>query len=416
MALVQDDKSKGAPLARHLRQFRSVLAVCRSGSTAQATTLLPLSQSAIARAIRELETGLGVQIFERAARGMLPTAEGRLLAHRAQRAIEQLEAAEREACSFVDSDGPPPRAQRGRFAGACAYRHLETYIVFCETRGETAAAEQLGVTQPAVNQTLRQLEHMLGTRLFHRSSRGMRLTESGEAVLRRSKLALNEFRHAQEDLAAFHGKMQGRIVVGSLPLSAGVLVPRAVDRVLALHKDLNVTIVDGTYDALLHQLLHADVDVIVGALRPSAPSADVVQEPLFEDTLSVVARHGHPLIGRPIASLRELAHEPWIAPLRGTPARDAFERAFAADGVAAPQASLEANSAVVLQALLLDSDRLALLSRRQIIRGMTAGQLTVLPIEVKETSRHIGLAMRADADPGPIMRSFVDEIRKLADS
>src|SRR5690606_18162855 len=123
---------------------------------------------------------------------------------------------------------------------------------------------------------------------------------------------------------------------------------------------------------------------------------------------------GHPLTGKRIASLRELAHESWIAPLRGTPARKAFERAFAAEGIAAPQGSLEANSAAVLQSLLLDSDRLALLSRRQIVRGMAAGLLTVLPVPVKETARHIGLAMRADSEPGPIMRTFMEEIRRLA--
>src|SRR5690606_28594855 len=113
---------------------------------------------------------------------------------------------------------------------------------------------------PAVNQTMRQLQHMLGVRLFHRSARSIRLTESGEVVLRRAKLALNEFRHAHEDMAALHGKMQGRLIVGSLPLSAGTLVPHAVDRVLSLHSDLQVTVVDGTYDALMYQLRHADVD------------------------------------------------------------------------------------------------------------------------------------------------------------
>ena len=85
--------------------------------------------------------------------------------------------------------------------------------------------------------------------------------------MRRVKLALAEFRHAGEDLAAFDGRMQGRIVIGSLPLSAGVLVPRAVDRMLVRRHDLKVTIVDGTYDGLMYQLRHADIDVVVGALR-----------------------------------------------------------------------------------------------------------------------------------------------------
>ncbi|WP_397474593.1 LysR family transcriptional regulator [Pusillimonas sp.] len=402
-----------------MKRLRSVLAVCRAGSTAQAAALLPLSQSAIARAVRQLEAQLGIPVFERGARGMLPTREGRILAHRADRALTQLEQAEAEASRLSDeaasSSSSSARALKGRFAGACSYRHLAAYIAFCETRSESAAARRLKVSQPAISQALRQVEYMLGTSLFERLTRGMRLTESGEAVLRRAKLALNELRLADEDLSEVHGRTRGRIVVGSLPLSAGVLVPRAVDRMLANHGDLHVTVVDGTYDALLNQLLHADVDVIVGALRTAQVSPHIVQMPLFADTLSVVARHGHPLLHRPLRGLRDLAAASWIAPLTGTPARDAFERAFAADGVPAPEGPLEANSAVVVQALLQDSDRLALLSRRQVLRGMAAGLLDVIPVEVKETTREIGLALRKDADPGVGLRLFMEEMRSLVE-
>jgi len=410
--LAHDHQAWPMSLARHIKQFRSVVAVGKTGSTAQAAEVLPLSQSAIARAVRELESSLGFALFERAARGMLLTLEGRLLVHRAERAFEQLAQAEREAGN-LDAHPSDPRPLPGRFSGGCAYRHLETFVAFCETGSEMAAAARLGVSQPAVNQTLRQLVHMLGATLFHRSVRGMRLTESGEAVLRRCKLALAEFRHAEEDLAAQQGKMSGRLVVGSLPLSSGTLVPRSVDRVLALHRDLRVTIVDGTYDGLLHQLRHADVDIIVGALRADVSGLDIVQEPLFEDTLSVVVRHDHALVGRRFSSLAELAGQDWIAPLAGTPARAAFERAFAADGVAAPQAPIEVNSAVVLQAVLMDSNRLAMLSRRQIVRGMSAGLLEVLDVPVKDTARHIGLTMRADADPSASLKSFIHELRAV---
>jgi len=61
----------------------------------------------------------------------------------------------------------------------------------------------------------------------------------------------------------------------------------------------------------------------------------------------------------------------------------------------------------------MDSNRLALLSRRQIVRGISAGLLQVLPVDVKETSRHIGLTMRADSDLGASMKSFIAELRTL---
>ncbi len=401
-------------LAQHLRRLRALLAVCRTGSTSQAAKLLPLSQSAIARAVRQLEQDLGTELFLREARGMAPTKEGRLLAHRTARALVQLETAEAEAERSSGGREPRARLVKGRFAGACSYRHLLAYVIFCETHSEHLAARRLGISQPAVNQALRQVSYMLGAILYQRTSRGMRLTESGEAVLRRIKLALHELRLAEEELNAIAGRLRGRIIIGSLPLSAGMLVPRSIDRLLARHADLHVTIVDGTYDALLSQLLHADVDVIVGALRPAPVSPEIVQEALFTDTLSVVARRGHPLLRQPLHGLGDLAGASWIAPLAGTPARDAFERAFLADDVAPPPSPLEANSAVVVQALLLDSDRLALLSPWQVQRGVASGQLAVLPVRVRDTAREIGLTMRRDADPGMGLRLFQEEIRALA--
>src|SRR5690606_492936 len=101
---------------------------------------------------------------------------------------------------------------------------------------------------------------------------------------------------------------------GSLPLSAGTLVPRAVDRVLNLHRELHVTVIDGTYDALMYQLRHADIDVIVGALRPPPLPADIAQDPLFEDTLCVVARHSHPIFRKKVNGLQDLVNESWIVP------------------------------------------------------------------------------------------------------
>lgn len=406
------DNSAAELLAQHLRQLRAVLGVFRAGSTAQAAGGLPLSQSAIARAVRQLEAQLGTVFFVREARGMAPTEAGRVLAHRTDRAFYQLALAEVEAGRGSD-EGASQERRAGRFAGACAYRHLIAFVMFCETHSEAVAARRLGISQPAVNQALRQLAYMLGATLYQRTARGMRLTESGEAVLRRVKLALHEFRLAEEELSALAGRVRGRIVVGSLPLSAGTLVPRSIDRLLARHGDLNVTIVDGTYDALLSQLLHADVDVIVGALRPPPLSSEILQEPLFTDTLSVVARRDHPLLRRPLRGLRDLSGASWVAPLSGTPARDAFERAFLAEEVAPPPAPLEANSAIVVQALLLDSDRLALLSRWQVQRGVATGQLAVLPVKVHNTAREIGLTVRRDADPGTGLRLFQEEIRAL---
>lgn len=408
--------SESGGYARYMRQFRAMLAVHAKGSTARAAEILPLSQSAVARAVRELEIGLGVELFERVSRGMLPTREGQLLAYRAHRAFDQLNAIDYDMVRIGVLARPVMSHGYTRLAMGCSYRHLATFVALFATRNETSAARCLNVSQPAVNQTLRQLEHMAGTRLFQRASQGMRWLESGEIVYRRFKLALDEFRRAAEDLEARRGSVRSHLRIGTLPLAAGSWVPTAVGRVLAQHPEMSATVVDGTYEALLYQLLHADIDVIVGAVRPQRPHPDVRQDVLIEDNLAVMARSGHPLQGKSLSGLRDLVHHDWIAPLSGSPAREAFERAFLAAGVAPPRSRIEANNMTVLLGLLTDSDRLALLSPYLAIRAISSGALQVLPVAVENTMRHIGLTVRASADPGVGVKSFMTQMRALAEA
>jgi LysR family transcriptional regulator of gallate degradation len=404
-------RSAIASLAAQLKRFRAARAVALAGSTARAAQLLHLSQSAVARAVRELELALELTLFERGAQGMLPTPAGELLLEPVDRAIRHLEHADREVDALTEP-GLGTHRQPSRLAVAVGYRPLEVLVTLAETGLETLAASLLSVSQPAVHQALRQLEHLVGTRLFHRTAAGMRLNHAGELVLRRTKLALAEFRFAREDLDEHLGEMRGHVAIGTLPLSAGLLVPTAVERLLAQHHGLHVTIIDGTYDALLHHLRHADIDMIVGALRVLPRETDVVQEPLFADTLCVVARKGHPLGRRTLRGLRDLAGASWIVPLPRTPALIAFDQAFRAEGIEPPQGALQVNSPLVVQTMLLNSDRLALMSSIQAEQEIRAGTLTVLPVAVHDTARQIGVTRRINDRPSAGVRSLLDELRR----
>ncbi|MFO0198027.1 MAG: LysR family transcriptional regulator, partial [Alphaproteobacteria bacterium] len=61
------------------------------------------------------------------------------------------------------------------------FRHLQVFAFAAETESLTAAARELGVSQPAVSQSLRELEALIGARLLERSGRRMRVTSAGQA-------------------------------------------------------------------------------------------------------------------------------------------------------------------------------------------------------------------------------------------
>lgn len=400
-----------APL---LRKLRAVQAVAAAGSTVDAAQGLHASQSSVVRAVRDAESALGIALFERSSRGMVPTPVGRLVAQRVARALELIAQADAHAARSPRSPWPTLAWQRSRLASGIGHRHVRTFLALVDGGSESRASQVLGVSQSAVHQTLAQAEHLAGEPLFYRARAGLRLNDAGQALLKAIKLMLAELAHAADDIASAQGTMRGRAVIGTLPFSTGLFVPRALDRVLASHPDLEVTVVDGTYATLLHQLRYAEIDVIVGALRDPPPADDVRQETLFDDRLAVVARRGHPLAGHAPLRLRDLARCAWVLPMPGTPAQAAFDQAFAAEGLAAPQERLRVNSTMMMQALLYDSDRVALMSPRHLEREIAAGLLTVLPVAVQHAPRLIGMTTRADYMPPPGMRVLLDSLRAAA--
>ena len=141
----------------------------------------------------------------------------------------------------------------------------------------------------------------------------------------------------------------------------------------------------------------------------------MAHETLFTDSLNVVARAGHPVFRRgALRGLRDLTGETWLMPLAGTPSHAAFERAFRADGVEPPAARLQGNSPAIVRSLLLSSDRLALLSVRQVQHELQQRILKVVPVDVRHTERRIGLATLRDSVPSPGMTVLLCALRDLA--
>jgi LysR family transcriptional regulator of gallate degradation len=397
-----------------LKKMRSVQTVATVGNTVGAAQCLNMSQSAVVRAIQDVEAAIAFKVFERSARGMRPTPLGQLLIHRIGRALDLFSQVDRHKGRPAPDTMARAPWQASRLASSVAYRHIQTFLSLLDTGQEKRTAAALGISQSAVHQTLSQLEHMAGEALFYRDRSGLRPTESGETAQKFIKLALAELSQAEEEVAAHKGELHGRIVIGTLPFSTGLFVPRALEDVLARHPGLKVTVVDGTYETLLHQLRFADIDIIVGALRDPVPGPDVHQETLFEDRLAVVARRDHPLATRRLKSLNDLKDAAWIMPMTGTPAQAAFDQSFQAEGLSPPAASLRVNSPIMMQALLAASDRVALMSPRQVDREVKAGLLRVLPVPVRHATRRIGITTRTGFLPPPGAKQLLDAFRAVS--
>ncbi|MBM0106051.1 LysR family transcriptional regulator [Steroidobacter sp. S1-65] len=400
-----------ARLEMNMRQLRALVAVAQGGSVHKAASILHVTQPAVTRAIHEFEQALGLELFERTAKGMVATAVGAILVERTQRALAQLAQAEQELAEMG-----VVRRSSASIGAKVTHRHLRVLIAIHEHQTETAAAVELDVSQPSVTQALREMERIVEADLFLRTARGMLLTRAGEVMVRRTKLMLHEWQLARDDIAAQLGNITGRIVVGALPLASTLLVPRAVTRLKQEYPELLVTILEGTYESLLDSLRCGDVDLLVGVLRYPIPCSDIVQEKLFEDLLSVVGRKDHPYATAKALRLADVIDSEWVLPYKGAPSRRAFEQAMHAAGLPLPKNAIESNALVALRGLLIESDRLSILSRNQIHYEELHGMLSVLPIDMRGSERPIGITTRADAKRSVGLDALMRHLRAVGDA
>ena len=384
----------------NLRHLAALLEISRLGSINKAAEAVHLSQSALTQGLSKIESELGASLFDRSATGMYPNQAGHVLLKRIERAFQHFH--------NLDKDLYSPRQAHLSFTNA----QLRALIATVEQRNISLAAAKLSLAQPTVQRAVREVETICKQTLFIRSATGVDPTAIARKLAQSSSLAFAEIQAGVDEVHEAQGKMMGQLVVGSLPLARTDLLPESVTHLLQRFPEIKVSIIDGPYVELLHGLTHGRIDLLIGALRRDLPARNLHQEFLFDDALSIIVRKQHPLLTKKNLTLKDLATLDWIAPRPQTPARLRFQEIFAQHQLQEPGHIIECSSSVAIRGLLLRSDRLALLSKRQVHPDVQVGYLTVLQLNLKNSSRPIGLTFRNEWRPTAAQQHFLDILRK----
>lgn len=279
-------------------------------------------------------------------------------------------------------------------------RHLQLLVALDNFRHIGRTATSLNLSQPAVSLSLGELEKGLGLVLFERHARGVTPNAYGECLIRHARAMLANLAQAREELHALQTGAAGKVQVGALPAVTAGLLPRALAAYKRQFPTSQVVVVEGSMDGLLPELRRGALDLLVGRLMTRS-AGDVHEEVLYPGRNVVVVRADHPLTRRADLRWKDVEDWPWILPPVGSLSREPLEVAFQQHGMGLPANVIETLAVSMIAGYLPQTDTIGLLSELVARHFARSGTLAILPLELPDPRRPIGVTWLRDRAPAP---------------
>ncbi|CAG1004042.1 Hca operon transcriptional activator HcaR [Burkholderiales bacterium] len=270
------------------------------------------------------------------------------------------------------------------------------------------AALALHIAQPPLSRAVRALEAELGTTLFDRGARGVRLTGAGAALLPEARRLLRDAEAFREDARQHAAGAAGTLSIGFVSTAAYNVLPRIVPAFRARRPGVRLALREATSDVQPAALRSGELDVgflIPGVHDPALAYAPLHREPLIA---ALPARRRWP--GR--VALRALAREPFIMfPREVAPdLHDAIVALCRRAGFV-PQIGQEAIQMQTIVSLVAGGMGVSLVPAS--LEHMRRDGVVYRRLAERAPQVEIGLAWRA-SDDSPLTRAFVAEAREAA--
>ncbi len=289
-------------------------------------------------------------------------------------------------------------------------RQIKAFVAIAETGTFTAGAARVHVTQAAISMQIRQLETETGAQLFVRAPRKIILTEAGEKLLERAYVILREHDAALEELAALTGAHRGRLRIGTASSGiSGTPLPQMLRELKQQHAGVEASVVSGTSEQLVQQILSGELDVAFVSLPVEARG--IQTELLSEDSLVAIASPRHKLARQKVVSAYALAGEKLILGERGGNTRRLLDQFFSQAGVS-PKVKMELSRLAAIKRMVEEDMGVGIVPLQSVTEEVAKGTLVRWWIEGARINWELGLARLVGGYESPIHHTFLQLCRE----
>lgn len=192
------------------------------------------------------------------------------------------------------------------------YRRLGYFVAVAEELSFTRAARRLHMAQPPLSQQIALLEKDLGTELFDRSRRTIRLTPAGAALLPEARRLLADFEDTARLVRRVGTGEVGRLTIGFVPSAMNGCLPELLRDFRGRYPDVELVLREMAPDPLLRAVRDGRLDT--GILYRPVTDPALAQRPLYRENLLVAMPEHHPAAASHEIALADLRDEPFILP------------------------------------------------------------------------------------------------------
>ncbi len=288
---------------------------------------------------------------------------------------------------------------------------VEGFLEIARLRNLSRAAGVLHLTQPALTARLQALEDELGSPLFERSRRGMRLTGAGRAFLPFAERALESIEAGRSVVAEHARGLTGQLTIGTAPAVGAYVLPGLLARFIRDFPGIRLVVRTGHSEEIVQAVAEGKLDV--GLVR-ELHHPGVTVRPLYEDELVLVAPPSNVLARAGHVEVDQLADTTLILFDRTSSYYELTHALFRAAGVA-PRGTIELDNIEAAKQMVRRGLGVALLPHSAIAADVASGSLRAVALEgVAPMRRRLVAVRRAGApDSGPAVAGFLDILDRI---
>ena len=291
-------------------------------------------------------------------------------------------------------------------------RQLAAFCAVVERRSFSQAADQLGVTQPAVSLQIRSLEQRLGQQLLDRSGRRVEPTEAGLRLYRGAQRLLVLEQQLLEELGEeAEGELKGRLEIGASTGPGGSVLPVLLGEFQELHPQVHVALTVSDTHTVIEQVGRRELEL--GVVGASGRHRGVSFEPFYRDEVVLAVPAGHKRAGKSL-TLEELKAEPLVLMQDGAGIRQMIDDELRELGLRLRDLNvkLELGLQESARAAVLGGFGATFISRIAIEGDLEAGALAIARVEGLEPSREVQLVRASGRAETRVAQEFVAHARE----